>query len=113
MGDFQNYLEHEMIKDDSPYKDAEIEEERDYGDGKRGGAVEILLLTLNIGVELVKDLMKDYLKDMLKRKNNSATLKLKNDSNDELTISLNNLSLQEVDQLIDNFRGNVVEVQSL
>jgi hypothetical protein len=111
--DFLVYLEDEMIKENNPYSSVEIEEVKDYGSGKKGGGMEIIALTLgSIGVDLLKTLIIDYLKDKLfKKKVHAATYKIKNDEGEELIIQLNELSLAEIEDIIKQFRGKIMEVE--
>lgn len=106
------YLEDAMLEENSIYASVEIEEDKDYGHGNLGGAVEILAITLSrITAGLIKELIMGYLKDrVFKKKVHAATYKIKNDEGEELTLQLNGLSLEEVEDMIKKFRGKIVEV---
>jgi len=112
--DILSFIEDQKMDSQSPYQSATIEEaERDYGDGSKAGVGEVVLLFLGIASNLVKDLFKDFLKNKLNSGVHSARYKMKNDRGEELEITLNGLSLKDVEEVINNFEGNIVEVSSV
>lgn len=111
--DFQDYFETAKFKKGPILKEVDLEEtKRDYRAGKVAGPLEVVLLTLHIGLDLVKDLFKDYLKTVVDRKVHAAKVKFVNDRGEELNIELNKLSIEEIYQLIDDFKGRIVEVNT-
>lgn len=110
--EFQEFAEDQIAEKDSPYSTVELEETREYGDGKRAGVVTVVLLTLHIALDLTKDLFKAFLQDQFNKNNHSATFTIKNDKGEELTIALNKLNMAEIKALIDDFRGNITSIES-
>jgi len=112
---FLIFIEDQKQLEKSPYKSALVEEEdRNYGDGKRAGVGEVVLLIVTIAQDLVKDLFKDFLSEKLKGGAvHSATYKLTNDKGEKLEITLNKLTLDEVKDMITQFKGNIVEIETL
>jgi hypothetical protein len=109
-GDFLTYLEKEQGKPDSPYLSVDvIKEERKPSPGKVAGG-EIVLIVLALGADLFKDLIKDYLKSIFKKNNHSASYKIKNDAGEELTINFSDLTMEEIEEMVRRFRGNIVEI---
>ena len=115
VNDLQIYLENRQMEESSLYSAIDFEEtERNYGTGKLAGVVEVTLLTLiTFGADIVKDFFKDYIKDVISsKKNHSAVYKLKNDTGEELSITINKLDMKEIKKLIEEFKGSIVEISS-
>jgi hypothetical protein len=105
------FLEDERLKKASPYESVTLSESvRDYGDGKKAGIGDVLLLSLAISADLVKGLFIDFLRDKIKQKMHSVSYTFKNKSGEELVVNLNKLSIQEVEKMITDFQGDIDEI---
>jgi hypothetical protein len=105
------FLEDEKLKPSSRYESVTLSEAvRDYGDGKKAGIGDVLLLSLAISAELVKDLFIDFLKDKIKQEIHSVSYTFKNKSGEEMVVNLNKLSIEEVEKMIIDFKGEIDEI---
>ncbi len=111
--EFHHFIEDKINQINSPYGLLGIDEMRSYRDGKTAGFVEIIMLIMSgITTDLFKDLLKEFIENQVYKGKHSVTYIIKNDSNEELTITLNNLSLDEIHHMIEEFKGNIVDVNS-
>jgi hypothetical protein len=110
----RSFLEDQKRKKESPFRSVPTKEKgRSVGAGKEAGVVEALVLVLTIGQDLLRDLIVEFFKEKIRGGNHSARYKIKADDGSELEITLNGLKLEEVGDIVANFKGNVAELNSV
>jgi len=109
--ELRDFLEDQRLIEGSPYLEIKTKEiGRDVGTGKKMLLLESFIFLLVIGQDLLKDLVKDFLKDKIaKGGQHSAKYRLKSRDGRELEVTLNGLTLKEVEDMIKNFEGEIVD----
>jgi hypothetical protein len=111
--EFYQFFEVHKRKKESPFANATYSQlERDYGVGKEAGVIEVVLVVLAIAQDLVIDLIKDFIKDKLKAGGHTAKYVIVNERGEKLEITLNGLTEEKLAEVVGNFHGNPVSVES-